>query len=905
MRKLLAGASIIALGFGTATVAEAQSARAADTVQSDEIIVSATRRDEKLNSIPIAVQAMSGKAMEDLHINNFEKLVEYLPNVRTASTGPGVSNIYIRGLSSDQAGIQLAGVAGVQPNVGLYLNDMPAATVGRNLDIHATDLQRVEVLAGPQGTLFGASAMGGAIRYITNRPDLHGFHAGFTATASTTRHGDGSYSGEGFVNIPIIEDKLAVRLVAYNDHQGGYIDNVSGSYQMPYNRGGPGVLPTGNFTLVSNAIASCAGVANCVTTATGTSAGWVAPTRQIATNGNAVKSHFNDANYAGGRVELLWQVSPDWSVELMGMHQALKTDGVFAYDPSIGELKAVDFIVPTLRDTIDAATATVKGRIGMLDLILTQSFLNHKSVQRDDYNHYDSTGKYISYYQCDAGVYYNNYRAGNTCYAPTSTYTTEDTNKRYTTEFRVTTPADKPLRATLGLFYDHNVLTDVTDWLYAETAAGFVYNVTPAATVNATNTGVLAAPTAFVNTIKRTDTQFSVYGEVAYDIIPDKLTLTGGMRYYSDKTGLFGGSSSAWTGTLRAPCVAAPGTGTSAANPAVCNYVASAGAPTALGASSVLATRLAGINPHTYNGTLFKANLNYKIDPNSLVYLTYSQGYRPGGFNRRGCAGIQAVNLVGQAACDANRAYAPDKVYNYEIGTKLGLFNHQLQVNVAAYIIDWKNVLMTVFDENISNQTFINNFGNARIKGFEGDITIRPHAIHGLTLNAGFSYNDSKFLGCTDTAIAKVLCQNGVFMPAGSPLALSPKFQGNVRFRYDWETSKGLRPYVSAGMHYVGSSITSDVNNTDLTYGGPAATINGVAVNASTVITPVPVSFKLPSYTTFEASFGLARDQWSVEFYADNLSDARPQLFVDGTGGQHRITTSRPRTLGMRFSFKM
>ena len=165
------------------------------------------------------VSALGGDTLSDLNITKFDKLIEYLPNVRSASRGPGASSIFIRGLSTDSSGLQIAGTAGAQPTVALYVNDAPASLVGRNLDLYAVDLQRVEVLAGPQGTLFGASAMGGAVRYITNKADTSEFHAGFNASYAFTKSGEESVAGDAFINIPIVKDKLALRAVFYTDRQ--------------------------------------------------------------------------------------------------------------------------------------------------------------------------------------------------------------------------------------------------------------------------------------------------------------------------------------------------------------------------------------------------------------------------------------------------------------------------------------------------------------------------------------------------------------------------------------------------------------------------------------------------------------------------------------------------------------
>ena len=413
----------------------------------------------------------------------------------------------------------------------------------------------------------------------------------------------------------------------------------------------------------------------------------------------------------------------------------------------------------------------------------------------------------------------------------------------------------------------------------------------------------------FVNTILRRDRQWAVYGEASYDIIPDKLTLTGGARYYNEVASMKGGSSTSFTSSVRDLCSSV---NTAPSGLTTCNYTPRPVAPTSLGASAVLSTNLAGISPAKYTGVIFKGNLSYKITPDSLVYLTYSEGYRPGGFNRKGCNGSVAAQPALAAACAANRAYAPDNVTNYELGAKLSLLDRKLQVNVAGYIIDWKDIQMATFNQNISNQTFVSNLANAKIKGFEGDITARP--TRELTLSAGFSFNDTELKSCTTNAIATLLCSRGVLLPAGSPLALSPKFQGNMRLRYEWETGSGLKPFVQLGFHHVGKTISSVIDNTSILYTGcrspyavcgQTSVINGVTVNLGDVIQPQPQSFAQPSYNTFEGSIGLSKDQWSATLYIDNIGDERPQLFTSANDGDVRVTTSRPRTIGLRVSYSM
>jgi iron complex outermembrane recepter protein len=138
--------------------------------QLQEILVTATRRSENLQDVPIAITALTGETLNQLNVQTFDDYAKYLPNVSTASKGPGQNEVYMRGLSATQSGNQVAGGVGSFPNVAVYLDDQSAQLPGRNLDIYAADLERIEVLEGPQGTLFGAGAQAGVVRYITNKP---------------------------------------------------------------------------------------------------------------------------------------------------------------------------------------------------------------------------------------------------------------------------------------------------------------------------------------------------------------------------------------------------------------------------------------------------------------------------------------------------------------------------------------------------------------------------------------------------------------------------------------------------------------------------------------------------------------------------------------------------------------
>ncbi|WP_236672053.1 TonB-dependent receptor plug domain-containing protein [Croceicoccus sp. YJ47] len=193
-----------------------------------EIIVTATKQTESLQDVAVSVNAIGQEELQNLGVATFDDYLAQLPNVTAGGSGPGQSTIYIRGLASTTPNLTTAGVAGLAPNVAMYLDEQPLSQPGRNLDVYAADLERIEVLSGPQGTLFGASSQAGVVRLITNKPRLSGFDAGFSAETSFTKGGETSYKAEAMLNVPVT-DRLALRGVVYLDDQGGYIDNVAGT----------------------------------------------------------------------------------------------------------------------------------------------------------------------------------------------------------------------------------------------------------------------------------------------------------------------------------------------------------------------------------------------------------------------------------------------------------------------------------------------------------------------------------------------------------------------------------------------------------------------------------------------------------------------------------------------------
>src|SRR5687767_11420680 len=207
---------------------EAAAAAAADDQTEDDIFVTAQKRSENLQDVPIAITAIGTERLDELQINDFDDYARYIPSISIQSAGPGFSNVYFRGVASGENANHSASL----PSVGTYLDEQPITTITGALDIHVFDIARVEALAGPQGTLYGASSQAGTIRIITNKPDTSGFYGEANVEVNSVAHGGIGYIGEAFVNAPL-SDMAALRVVGWYKKDAGYIDNVPGSFHFP------------------------------------------------------------------------------------------------------------------------------------------------------------------------------------------------------------------------------------------------------------------------------------------------------------------------------------------------------------------------------------------------------------------------------------------------------------------------------------------------------------------------------------------------------------------------------------------------------------------------------------------------------------------------------------------------
>src|ERR1700728_3923858 len=402
---ILGGASCAA---GAADQASGTSESASDSLA--EVTVTAQRRTENIQDVPISMQALTGQALQQLNVQTLDDYLKYLPNVTAASNGPGQNEVFMRGLSAGSQASQGSGSTAVWPNVAIYLDNQSGQLPGRNLDVYAADLNRIEVLEGPQGTLFGAGAEAGAIRYITNEPKLDVTEGSVKAGYSATAHGDPNSDVTAILTIPLIADTLAVRGVIYNDSRGGYIDNVPATFTRKN---------TDIGIHYANYPSGCADGG-----AGGAPVCQVPPGSPTLNNSSVVGNDINPVTYQGIRVEALYKFNEDWNLLLTQSYQDMNSQGVFYQQPNASDGAPLQPLQVTLfnpshdKDKFESTAWTVNGKIGDLKAVYTGGYLVRNVEQVGDYTNY-SRGFYADYYQCyGPSAYHPNLTS--TCYSPSA-----------------------------------------------------------------------------------------------------------------------------------------------------------------------------------------------------------------------------------------------------------------------------------------------------------------------------------------------------------------------------------------------------------------------------------------------------------------------------------------------------
>jgi iron complex outermembrane receptor protein len=674
--------------------------------KTEEIVVTATRHEAALSKVPVSVSAFTQESMDEKGIKDFVDVARFTPGVTIDATGTGTNSISIRGISS----------SGGSGTTGIYIDDTPIQihSLGFNSDDtlpKTFDLERVEVLRGPQGTLFGAGSEGGTVRYILAQPSLTKSSVYARSELASTEGGAPSVEAGVAGGAPVVDGKLGVRASLWYRRDGGWIDRID------------------PFTL-----------------------------QTIQTNSNF------DATYVA-RLAAKWAVTPDVTLTPSLLYQHRDRNDISVFWPQVqganGQIKRSDpgnlqffnadqtsrpepdhYFLPVLK---------AEAEFGNVSLISNTSYYT-----RDDTSGYDGTLYNLGYYQTlgsrggpcnlttgancganqfDATLQFNpntyplidqyglhlpaavqNYRAPATVVNEQRTFTEE-------VRLQSNDPAAR-LTWTTGIFYQFTrqvSLEEIYDPM-VDTLFGAIFQpicdpmtgCVPASATTSFGLGLAEGGYSYYNYNTGHDRQTALFGEANYEIIP-RLKLTVGARI----------AKTAFDFTHFA-------TGTQNG-----------------------ATTLSSGNKEETPFTP-KLGVSFQADPNDLFYATYAKGFRTGGDNAPIPQALCPVTFatLGLPGPSSPATYNSDKVKSYEVGAKNKFGSLRLASSV--YYITWNDIQQNVYLPGCGFQ-FTTNVGTATSKGF--DLQADWNATDSLSFESAFGYTRATYN------------EDASLVPGGAPIA--------------------------------------------------------------------------------------------------------------------------------------
>ena len=556
----------------SAALAPAGTAHAQDDeslVVLDEIIVTATKRERNLQDIPASIQAIPQVVLEKMGATGIADYSRFIPAVNVVSYNPGSTDIVFRG-------VQAGGVGIGQSPASMYIDEMPITASGDQPEVRMYDINRIESLDGPQGTLYGGSAQSGTLRVITNQPDPSQFEAAFAVTLKQGPDTGLSDDVSAMVNLPFGDGKGAFRLAGFTATDAGFIDNVFGH------------TPDTHF-------------------------GVPVPTWGIEDNAEVVEDEWNEVDYTGARAALRWEFNDKWAATVSYMFQNMDGGGGNHFDPFVGDLQVVKFNDETRWDDWNLAALTIEGDLGWAQLVSATSYFDRKLGNITDSTVYT---KYYQSWAClpqgDATVYTGYFVDPSTggviwwpryCFGPSSLSDTLIEQEwgewidKFSQEFRLTGGSDR-VDWIVGLYYERSYDDWISPW-------GRVTNGTYQGSVAhqywETVWGVGFAPDAThgweSNSAVKWE-QTAVFGEFSWRL-NDQWTANIGGRWFDrtmDSRYFVENPNTQLNGEFVTNGIALSSGGTEAFVP--------------------------------------KFNLSFQPTGDATIYALYSEGFRPGGTNR-------------------------------------------------------------------------------------------------------------------------------------------------------------------------------------------------------------------------------------------------------------------------------
>ena len=836
----------------------------------EEIIVTATKRSASMQDIPATIQAITQESLAAMGAKGMEDYARFVPSVNVITYGGSSSTVVFRGAIT---GPDYIG----QSTSSVYLDEISITQTGSQPSIRTVDIARIEALSGPQGTLYGSDAQAGTMRILTNQPLMNTYEAIFDGEVRGGDESDMSYRGSLVFNLPLVEDKLALRLVGYNDRDGGFIDNVFGHTSDWHGLEG--------------------------TTRNGRAPNLAPSDWGRLDNAAVVDKNWNENDVYGGRVHLRWEMNDSWAATASYHHQRSEQGGDNSFDPFVGDLKTVKFHDDYRYETFNMGSLVVEGDMQFAQLVAAVSYFDRDWNGMSDittYAHYWATGYcHDSYYtQADLPYYWANPDTGYIvwwpvyCQGPTvgsdflSSYPYLGNDDKLTGELRLSSQGDT-FDWIVGAYYEASKdswlapFATATTGGSAGTGAGNIYQQSVSLQFwEWYFSNYYGTPTTLPNTTSHWSSgshtdweQFAVFGETTWHI-NDELNLTVGGRYFDRSNENF-------------YFVNHPG-GT--------NF--NEGEPdTAV--SSTRQFRIANdLKPFGREGSeqqfIPKVSLSYAIGDDKMVYGLYTQGVRQGGINR----------ARGQPFFPS--AYESDLMNNYEMGFKSNFADGRGRLNVTGYYMLWEDYQLSIVDPsqepcpNPSDaiagvcgqpwQQVIANLGEAHISGVNVELDYTPNE------NWLLGMNYEKMEAETDTAHDL----NGDGDPnliKGLRLPIVPSSKAAAWIEYHQPTR-----FLGADDFFI---------RTQWSYTGDSLNILEPLSKAD----EPNAQFRNPSYVIGDIRAGIVGEDWQVDVFINNVTDERAmyqintgqyewaaQQTAEGRAHIQSVFTNRPLEVGMRYT---
>ena len=781
----------VSAACGGTSVAQAQQAL-------EEIIVTATKREANVQDVPLAVTAFSE---QDIVRQGFKSLDDYIgqiPGLSFSRREPGGTTVLMRGCTI--SGLSFGG----STTTSIYLDEQPITAAGRNPDARLIDIARVEALSGPQGTLFGDASQCGSLRIITNKPDSTEFASWVDVGATKVTEGDTGYNVSGMVNVPLVEGKVALRLVGFVEEEAGYIDNILAE------------SPGGTFD-----------------------------------NSEFVEEDINSSTNSGARVALRSVFNDNWIVDGSVIWQQKESDGFgdvdlndqFFAGRNIGDLEQVRFGRDSWDDEWYQLALTAEGSLGFADLMVTGSFFSRETVYEADATSYHfGFNQVAEYNQAVYGPYYIAYDFGGD---PQGFAFNNEKEDRWTFEARLSTPADSTSRwnGIVGFFYNKEEGDTI---FYAgnrqfDGSPAFVYlnNLAVYYDPNFPNPAPPSGGNWFTGVYDSTIEQTALFGEVGFEVT-ENFNITVGGRFFDLELDR----------TLRQ------------------------GALFPLGEKpdcSVDFCFADAVGTSSESDFVPKLTLDYHLNDDTMVYGTYSEGFRRGGANA-----ARATSIFGPG--QPSNAYRSDTMTNYEVGIKTTVADGRFRLNATAYHMVWDGIQMQVEDPDPLIFTLgIVNFPEAELNGLEAHASWLPR--EGWEVSGTLGWNEAEI---SQTAVLFAETDESVVVTEGTELPIMPDWKGSLSVQYTWQNELlGGTPFLRLDHNYNGESTSS---------------LEGI--QSIIFVNPVRVH---DAYSITDLRFGIDAPGWSAAAFIDNVFDERAEQFFNDRWAQTRLSINRPMSFGITY----